>query len=67
MKNFETIVKASIISALDDARQDLNFASSSARRHLAKDIFDRVISEYRSALGESEPAQPGDELLLEEE
>ena len=67
MKNFETIVKASIISALDDARQDLNFASTVARRHLAKDIFDRVISEYRSTLGESEPAQSGDELLLEEE
>lgn len=67
MKNFETIVKASIISALDSARQDLNFSSAIARKHLAKDIFDRVISEYRSALAESKSAQSGDVLLLEEE
>jgi len=67
VKNFETIVKASIISALDGARRDLNLASASARKHLAKDIFDAVIGEYRSALDESEPVQSGDELLFEEE
>lgn len=67
MKNFETIVKASIISAMDGARQDLNFASATARKQLAKDIFESVISEYRSALAESKPVQSGDELLFEEE
>jgi hypothetical protein len=67
VKNFEAIVKTSIISALDGARQDLNFASAAARKHLAKDIFDRIISEYRSVLAESESVQFGDELLFEEE
>jgi len=67
VKNFETIIKASIISAMDGARQDLNFASAAARKQLAKDIFESIISEYSSMLAENKPVQSGDELLFEEE
>ncbi len=66
MRDFKEILRASIISALNDVRQDLNMSSSTARMCIAKDIYKSVMTEYDKQL-KVEDNSLGNELILEDE
>ncbi len=66
MRDFNEILRASIISALNNARQDLNMSSSAARMCIAKDIYKSVMTEYNKQF-KAKDDSPGNELILEDE
>ena len=66
MKNFEKIVHQAIVNVLDGTREDLNLASPSARKALAREIFKDVISEYHAMRRLNLVSGRDDILLLED-
>lgn len=66
MRDFKEILKMSIISALNDVRQDLNMSSSAARLCIANDIYKSVMAEYNKQI-KVEDNSLGNELILEDE
>lgn len=66
MRDFKEILKMSIISTLNDARQDLNMSSSTARMCIANDIYKSVMAEYNKQF-KVEDNSLGNELILEDE
>lgn len=66
MRDFKEILKMSIISTLNDVRQDLNMSSSAARLCIANDIYKSVMAEYNKQI-KVEDNSLGNELILEDE
>lgn len=66
MRDFKEILKMSIISTLNDVRQDLNMSSSAARMCIANDIYKSVMTEYNKQF-KVEDNSLGNELILEDE
>ena len=65
MRDFKEILKMSIISTLNDVRQDLNMSSSAARMCIANDIYKSVMTEYNKQF-KVEDNSLGNELILED-
>jgi hypothetical protein len=66
VRDFKEILKMSIISTLNDVRQDLNMSSSAARMCIANDIYKSVMTEYNKQF-KVEDNSLGNELILEDE
>ena len=66
MRDFKEILKMSIISTLNDVRQDLNMSSSAARMCIANDIYKSGMTEYNKQF-KVEDNSLGNELILEDE
>ena len=66
MDDFSEILKASILSSINNVRTDLNLSSKSARQFLAKDIYRSIIAQYNARLSEDDEIIE-DELVFEDE